>query len=563
VVGSVKAPPRLHLPSSLSLAPKGAPSKKARKARKHKQRRNRETSWPPKPTYTSGVEPFEEQQGNEQAESDALPSASVERNALELVNAGSRGEVAYPMPSKASQANDAIRLDKCEGGKLDDTTNSTEFDSMSRDDRKLCRQEQEFAPATPPSHSQTNVRVHDFDGEQGLLLATPPSQNAAVRVSDDEQQFLPDTLPSHFLTDTALPTISDNEDQVAAGATQVNHRQLPSPDPALGNVSHTNHQGEIGAHHGEISVRRGSHENFDDRLPHTTSHGMGRAHKVRKRPRKGAPPSLLPQKSEYPVLAKLSPESDVLVRMVHMALGASENKARDSITSNEKAHSTAITSLQATIGYQDDVIQRHKAENGRLLGEVQHMKVKFARLEKHANGIGEDYSRIRAKAKEYEESCSRILHTKIAKVEGEKSAFVQQLTTTLDSFDKSRRNMKSVLDDCYTRLVVSEAKKLQLIEQLCRQQSLYEEEKKRRSDLEQHIIPTMKSLQSYIDNCHSTLAEKLERIQVSLDDTTAEEERDARLKHCIDALHNLQANPYLTANEFERVEGILRIMHKR
>jgi hypothetical protein len=129
--------------------------------------------------------------------------------------------------------------------------------------------------------------------------------------------------------------------------------------------------------------------------------------------------------------------------------------------------------------------------------------------------------------------------------------------------DRSRRNTKAALDDCYTRLVISESKKVDLMEQVRQLQHHCEEERKMRLDLEKQVMPTLKSLQEHVESSQNVLAEKLDRVLTSLGDNTTEEERDALLKQCNEALHSLQATPFLTAKDVEEAEGRLRLVHTK
>ena len=554
-------------PSDFATTSKWPSTRKTKKGQGHKQGQDLKRAWPPRSRHEATY-PVQ-QRRSEQAAPDALPNAPAESFRLERVKNGSLDGATHSKPFEGGQADVIIHCNEREGNQAEGKTYPEELEDTCSNNREMGRQkqkqehEQGFAPATSPPRVRTKAEFRVINKGEGFSQAAPPahrSTDKAFPIHNDEREVPLAPPPSHRSTDAAVSAINDNEDQVATGTAQFKHRQLPPLSPK--NVSQVDHQGGHDSHHDNIddSIDR---RMFEGRLHQTSSHNTERINKARKKSRTGGASRLPPPKLGYPGLPTLSSENDAFVKMLHLALGATESKARDATVSNTKAHETAISSLRATIGYQDNVIQSHKEETARLQGEVKEMKAKVTTLAKHANGIGQDYSRINGQVKDHQRSCSRTLMEKIAEIESEKSTLVHQLHTTLDSFDRTRRNMKSVLDDCYTRLVISESKKVELAEQLCNQHSLYKEEKKWRSVLEQQIMPTLNCLQKHVENSRNALSEKLGNIQGSLDNTTAEEERDARLKQCLDALHGLQTTPFLTAKDLQKAEGMLRVVHKR
>lgn len=59
------------------------------------------------------------------------------------------------------------------------------------------------------------------------------------------------------------------------------------------------------------------------------------------------------------------------------------------------------------------------------------------------------------------------------------------------------------------------------------------------------------------------MIEKLGKIKASLDDTVANENRDARIGECVDILRSLGTVSFLTTRDVEKAEGMLRYIYEK
>jgi cytochrome c556 len=463
-------------------------------------------------------------------------------------------------------------------GANNDHVDTTIFDeglkNTGSDDEKPRRQEQEHKRQHARhrffSPTQTRLDVYVPDQRQEVPSATLSSRLQMNTTNPEYREEVEHEGPAPATRTTYAPAagpdliIDGEEEQGAVRGTTLNSPQHISPRPMID--PGVNLFGE------QQSQGRKTSENLGPRVFDKTLHAVSALDSIRvskpKKKRKAAgplhPPITIPEDSDPP---KLSSRNDAIVKMLCLALGATESQARETTELNVQAHQTTISSLHKTIGYQDNVIKCHKAENGRLQDEVRSLRETITKqmpnMKKHANGLVKDYENFKAKFKVHQQSCTETVKKMVADFENEKSDLRQEFTNMIDSVDRSRRNTKAALDNCYTRLVISESKKVNLMEQVRQLQHHCEDERKTRADLEQKFMPTLKSLQEHVESSQNVLVEKLDRVLTSLGDNTAEEERDALLKQCNEALHNLQATPFLTAKDVEEAEGRLRLAHTR
>lgn len=307
------------------------------------------------------------------------------------------------------------------------------------------------------------------------------------------------------------------------------------------------------------------HPDFEEALHGTSSRGgSNRVDKPRRKPRPNGPAyPLLPRPGIGANVMNLAPENDAFLGLMGMALRASELKARDIVDSKAQAYETAIAALQETVTHQNNVIEDLRTSNGGLNNDRERLKEQGMTMQKFMNGMDNDYRRLKKDTETHHKNCKQELEKKIKEIESEKTTLLQEFSTMIGSFDKGQKSMKATLDECFIRLQLSDFKKKNLAEQLSKQNALLEEEKKRRTNLEQQILPSLQNFQRHLEDSHAALSEKLGSIQTSEGDTAADKERDACLKECIDSLRSLQATPLLTAKDFQKAESMLRFVHER
>lgn len=306
-----------------------------------------------------------------------------------------------------------------------------------------------------------------------------------------------------------------------------------------------------------------------ENILHETSsrNGPVRIEKSRKKPRLRGPPQLQGSSSAFNGAAtKLSPENDTLLGFIAAALHAGEHKARDIVGANSKAQAAAIAALQETIRLKNDTIDGLRGENGDLHQTVKKIQGKSSGLQKFIDGLGRDYNKLKAEAQDHKEKCKQDfrkgLHENVAQFEKEKSSLIEEWTKLVASLERNKDKIRTVANDLYSRVLFLESRKKDLAEQLSKQSKLYEEEKNKRSELEQQIMPALQSFGKQLDDGGAKLYEKLESIRGSFD-TTAAEERTSPLKECIDAVRTLSATPFATTDDLTNAEGMLRDVHER
>ncbi|KAJ4299283.1 hypothetical protein N0V90_004527 [Kalmusia sp. IMI 367209] len=431
-----------------------------------------------------------------------------------------------------------------------------------------------LVPSIQPQRSKTSlqdIQPEAFLVESMSAALDPPIKG--MQPEDEPADYKADGkdqvgIQEHGVSTNLTPEEPVKEDYLAYEDREgevAQHRQQQSSCPAFtrpeDNQSARNDEVLEAPRYGDTPRIDSQPENCDAMLHEPSARdGIVRISKPRAKRRAKEPPA--PQTPTIGGYEKVSPEHEALLSILATCLRAGDAKARDIIDANTKAHGATIASLQETISHQSNFIENLRSENHNLHSRLQRLSESTNRLQKFMKGMEGDYARLKGETESHHKTCNEIVKDKVQEVEQEKLAMRKELLKTIDTLSTSQRHMKAVMDECFSRLVVTESKHEALKSELENQTSLYDQEKLRRSDLEQQILPVIQNIQASLKDDHAALVEKLSILQGSLKDTTGESERDAYLKECSAALRNLEAIPMLPAKDLRKAEGMLRFVHE-
>jgi hypothetical protein len=322
--------------------------------------------------------------------------------------------------------------------------------------------------------------------------------------------------------------------------------------------------GEFSADTGSSQSRRA--QEFQDSVLHAKS-GQDSSDRIRK-PRskkrvKGS--SVLPslQNIDGAALSN-STDHEVILNMMAMCLRAGDNKARNIVDSSTKAHEAAVASLQETIVQQNCFIQNLQAQNDTFRGREQKISDSTTRLQKYVKGMEGDYTRLKSQTEAHSKISDKLVKDAIHKLEQEKSGLEHDFLQTVEVLSTSQRHMRAAMNDCFSQLMLSESNHRSVSKQLQKLTADYDEEKKKRSDLEQHILLTVQAIQTSLDENHRVILEKAGDVQGAVGENSSKQhERDIHLKECLDALRSLRSVPILTTNDVRKAEALLQSIHAR
>ncbi|KAJ4349544.1 uncharacterized protein N0V89_008160 [Didymosphaeria variabile] len=425
---------------------------------------------------------------------------------------------------------------------------------------------------SPPAHAVSSG--HDGDTENGSghhdTRCVSKSQTVARRHLEAENR----TVMHETSGNEGIQPVWHDHDSITEATLNFKEAHGPTSDiqdlaqpeasAARASPSHSQAQSNVSeAHNGSnhLSQPQQVHDSMlHEKMGRDSSNRVSKLRTKKRTKGPSTPPDL--RNLDHGTTLPTSPDNEVILNMMAMCLRAGDTKARNIVDTNAKAHDDAVASLRETIGQQNNFIQNLQARNDGLHGRVQKLSESTTQLQKYVKGMEGDYARLKSQAEAHRKTCDRLVRDSIHEPEQERSVLKREFVKTVDALSSSQRHMRAAMNDCFSQLMSSENKYLAVSKQLHKLTADYDEEKKKSLNFEQQILPAVQAIQASLDENQTVILEKVGKVQRSLDDTSAEKERDVRLKECLDALRSLQANPALTIHDVRKAEAMLRFIHE-
>lgn len=224
---------------------------------------------------------------------------------------------------------------------------------------------------------------------------------------------------------------------------------------------------------------------------------------------------------------------------------------------------TRIADLEEQVRRAQDHVIEVERKDAERVNKAKQQRDAVKDLQKYVKGLSTDHAKFRESTKNHERSCSNILETRLSDFQKEKAELEQDFLRTVEKLERARRSTKELLQDCYTKLEVSESKRLGLLDNLRIQAALYADERKKRTDLEQQVTGSLATVQMDLQRTEGLLREKLTNLESSINDPAKDEKWAVPLNECVGALKSLQTSSLLTVKDAQKAEGMLRYILKK
>ncbi|KAF2202821.1 hypothetical protein GQ43DRAFT_297989 [Delitschia confertaspora ATCC 74209] len=230
--------------------------------------------------------------------------------------------------------------------------------------------------------------------------------------------------------------------------------------------------------------------------------------------------------------------------------------------SEEAAAKAVITALADANHSLHESLEEKKASEMNLRQVQKHQSAKVKELQKYLQGLGNDYHKMNKERKTELATYKGVVEKEFSRMRKENSALEDDFHKTIAFVEERHRRMKSVMDDAYMKLRISELEREVLMEELKRRDRFLEDEKKKRVDLEQQVRTSFQGVQRRLEESNRDLFEKLSTIQTSVEVSAANRSQDVCLKKCIEELQGLRSIPFLTLKDVKKAETMLRYAYE-
>ena len=233
----------------------------------------------------------------------------------------------------------------------------------------------------------------------------------------------------------------------------------------------------------------------------------------------------------------------------------------NTMTMKQNEERTAL--LKETVGLQNNTIAEYKQKHLDLDGALTRLTDKAKTNQIYVTGLQRDYEKLQKSVKTFQDQSRKDLRAKIVEIENEKDSLRREFEATTDVLAKSQKNMRKMVEDLYIRLTLSDSKKRDLAENLRKQEAMYQEERRKRDELEKQLLSGVQNMQRQLGDSSTTLVDKLELLESSVNKVATKDDLHVEIKECLTVLRSLQSTPFLTSKDVQKAEGMLRFVHER
>jgi uncharacterized coiled-coil protein SlyX len=254
---------------------------------------------------------------------------------------------------------------------------------------------------------------------------------------------------------------------------------------------------------------------------------------------------------------------DAAVDALRTACLSDQHRLEDQIVMKEKAWESERSSFQTTIAEQLETIAEQRVKLGQCEKDLAELLRKLKSSQRYVSGLQRDHEEMKKSVVTFQEQNKKVLQAQIAEVLKEKEDLQAGLETMVDSCKNSQKSMSRTMYEIQLRYVTALSRENGLRVRLGERVAMYEEEKHRRIELEQQLLPSVQTMQRQLDEGSDTLIEKISGLQASMESQTAVNSRDSTAKACLLILQQLQSLPLLTSNDAHKAEAMLRCLYEK
>jgi uncharacterized coiled-coil protein SlyX len=254
---------------------------------------------------------------------------------------------------------------------------------------------------------------------------------------------------------------------------------------------------------------------------------------------------------------------DAAVDALRTACLSDQHRLEDQIVMKEKAWESERSSFQTTIAEQLETIAEQRVKLGQCEKDLAELLRKLKSSQRYVSGLQRDHEEMKKSVVTFQEQNKKVLQAQIAEVLKEKEDLQAGLETMVDSCKNSQKSMSRTMYEIQLRYVTALSRENGLRVRLGERVAMYEEEKHRRIELEQQLLPSVQTMQRQLDEGSDTLIEKISGLQASMESQTAVNSRDSTAKACLLILQELQSLPLLTSKDAHKAEAMLRCLYEK
>lgn len=254
---------------------------------------------------------------------------------------------------------------------------------------------------------------------------------------------------------------------------------------------------------------------------------------------------------------------DAALNALRTAYLGDQDRLEDQMAVKEKARESERSEYRATIKMQLETILEQRLKLAKSEEWLAKLEQKFNSTQKYVAGLQRDHEDMKKSMVTFQKQDKKTLQGQIAQVVKEKEDLQAGLEAMVESCEKSQRSMLKTMHEIQLRYVTALSREHDLKIRLNERMTMYEEEKHRKAELEQQLLPFIQAIQRQLSGSSATLIEKIGGLQASMGGQTTENSRDSTVKKCLLILQQVQSQPPLTSKDVRKAEDMLRYLYEK
>lgn len=254
---------------------------------------------------------------------------------------------------------------------------------------------------------------------------------------------------------------------------------------------------------------------------------------------------------------------DIALDSLRTAYLGDQYRLEDQMVLKEERWEGERSNLQSTITKRLATIEKQHIK-------LEQFKKLFVKLtdqlnskQKYVIGLQKDHEDLKKSMATFKEETKKTLEDQIDQVLKEKEDLQAGIEAMVESCERAQKSMSRTMTEIQLRYTTALLRENNLKFRLKERVSMHEDEKNRRIELEQQLLPSVQSMQRHLGESSVTLIEKVSSLQARLKNQTVEKQCDTTVKECLRILRELQSLPVLTSSDVSKAEGMLRYLYER
>ncbi len=257
-------------------------------------------------------------------------------------------------------------------------------------------------------------------------------------------------------------------------------------------------------------------------------------------------------------------DSAVASRMSPLDLSLSNLRSlflADQCTLQDQVTSMANVLQEEKVKFQNRILEQDRTI-AELRLKLRHLSETVMSKQKYVAGLQNDHETMKTLTKTLHEK-TKAVQEQIVKFAREKEMMQQDLNTVLTLSSRTQKAMLKTMQLIQLHYLKALCRENGLKVRLDERALLYDDEKKRRIELERQLLGSVNNIQYQLNTGSKSLFHRLDSLKAIQESRAADHDNDGDVQACLQILRKLNSLPLMTSCDVQKVERLLQSIYER